>query len=68
MCLDTLYRFIFNSDYPTDKVVWLNEGSVKLNGSGNATVKLDITATTGFIHRVGATIPDDATGDDQQRS
>jgi len=42
MCLDTLYRFIFNSDYPTDKVVWLNEGSVKLNGSGNATVKLDI--------------------------
>lgn len=42
MCLDTLYRFIFNSDYPTDKVVWLYEGSVKLNGSGQATVALDI--------------------------
>ena len=42
MCLDTLYRFIFNSDYPTDKVVWLYEGSVKLNGSGQATVTLDI--------------------------
>ena len=42
MCLDTLYRFIFNSDYPTDKVVWLYEGSVKLNSSGQATVTLDI--------------------------
>lgn len=42
MCLDTLYRFIFNSDYPTDKVVWLYEGSVKLNSSGQATVALDI--------------------------
>lgn len=41
MCLDTLYRFIFNSDYPTDKVVYLKEGQVTLNGSGYASVSID---------------------------
>ena len=30
MCLDTLYRFIFNSDYPTDKIIYLEEGTVTL--------------------------------------
>lgn len=42
MCLDTLYRFIFNSDYPTDKIVYLKEGSVQLDSSGQATVTLDM--------------------------
>lgn len=34
MCLDTLYRFIFNSDYPTDKVIYLEEGTVTLTPTG----------------------------------
>ena len=42
MCLDTLYRFIFNSDYPTDKVIYLEEGELTLNNSGDGSAKLNV--------------------------
>ena len=35
MCLDTLYRFIFNSDYPTDKIIYLEEGTITLTPTGS---------------------------------
>jgi len=50
---ETLNRFLFNSDYPTDKVVWLYEGETTSpsQGGGARYVNIDITST------IGTTVP-----------
>ena len=39
---ETLNRFIFNSDYPIDKIVWLYEGSATSPASSSTTGFIDI--------------------------
>ena len=42
----TLDRFIFNSDYPTDKIVWLYEGQFTTPQTAGVTETLDIDVAT----------------------
>ena len=45
---ETLSRFIFNSDYPTDKIIWLYEGQFTTPSAGNTTtINIDVPAMTG---------------------
>lgn len=44
---ETLNRFIFNSDYPMDKIIWLNEGQTTTGAVGNDKI-IEIDVQTQF--------------------
>ena len=45
---ETLNRFIFNSDYPIDKVIWLYENSATTPANGNSsTTNIDVPSMIG---------------------
>ena len=65
---ETLNRFIFNSDYPIDKVVWLYEGSTTSPSSAGVTNTITINTEDIFKSKVPVYVKGVFTIDDWQTS